>query len=167
MEKELLAAEIVNTHGIRGEIKAICHTDSPEFFFDIENISLKPSGKNFKIEGARVHKGSVLLKLSGIDTMDEAQGLIGNKIYVSREEANLPEGKFYIVDIIGLTVYAEDGEEIGKVTDVFPTGSNDVFEIKRKGMKNAYIPYIDDVVKEIDLDKGITIHVMEGLLDED
>ncbi len=167
MEKELLAAEIVNTHGIRGEVKAICHTDSPEFFFDIENISLKPSGKEYKIEGARCHKGSVLLKLEGIDKMDEAEALVGSKIYVSREEAYLPEGKFYIVDIIGLSVFTEGGEKIGEVSDVFPTGSNDVFEVKRKGMKNAYIPYIDDVVKNIDLEEGITIHVLEGLLDED
>ncbi len=167
MEKELLAAEIVNTHGIRGEVKAICHTDSPEFFFDIENIRLEPSNKGFKIEGVRVHKGSVLLKLSGIDNMTDAEKLVGSKIYVSRDEASLPEGKFYIVDIIGLPVFTEEGEEIGKVTDVFPTGSNDVFEVKRKGMKNAYIPYIDDVVKDVDIKKGITIHVMEGLLDED
>ena len=75
--------------------------------------------------------------------------------------------KYYIVDIIGLKVFSEDGEEIGEVTDVFRTGSNDVFEVKRQGGKKAYIPHIDDIVKNIDLDSGITIHVMEGLLDED
>lgn len=167
MEKELFAAEIVNTHGIRGEVKAIYHTDSAEFFEDIKTVRLEPSDLTFKISGSRPHKGSVLLKLKGVDTIEDAQKLVGQKVYVSRKEAKLPEGKFYIVDIIGLSVFTEDGEEIGKVTDVFRTGSNDVFEVKRKGLKNAYIPHIDDIVKEIDLDYGITIHVMEGLLDED
>lgn len=167
MEKELFAAEIVNTHGVRGEVKAIYHTDSPEFFDDIKNIRLEPSGVSYKLTATRPHKGSVLLKLSGIDTIEDAEKLIGQKIYVQRKEAKLPEGKFYIVDIIGLKVFSENGEEIGEVTDVFRTGSNDVFEVKRKDMKNAYIPHIDDVVKNIDLEAGIKIHVMEGLLDED
>ncbi len=167
MEKELFAAEIVNTHGIRGEVKAIYHTDSPEFFDNIKNIRLEPSNEKYKLTASRPHKGSVLLKLKGVETIEDAEKLVGQKIYVPRKEANLPEGKFYIVDIIGLKVFSEEGEEIGDVTDVFRTGSNDVFEIKRKGAKNAYIPHIDDVVKEIDLEKGITIHVMEGLLDED
>ena len=162
MEKELFAAEIVNTHGVRGEVKAIYHTDSPEFFDDIKNIRLEPSGVSYKLTATRPHKGSVLLKLSGIDTIEDAE-----KIYVQRKEAKLPEGKFYIVDIIGLKVFSENGEEIGEVTDVFRTGSNDVFEVKIKDMKNAYIPHIDDVVKNIDLEAGIKIHVMEGLLDED
>lgn len=167
MEKELFAAEIVNTHGIRGEVKAIYHTDSPEFFDNIKNIRLEPSNVSYKLTACRPHKGSVLLKLKGVDTIEEAEKLVGQKIYVSRKEARLPEGKYYIVDIIGLKVFSEDGEEIGEVTDVFRTGSNDVFEVKRQGGKKAYIPHIDDIVKNIDLDSGITIHVMEGLLDED
>ena len=167
MEKELFAAEIVNTHGIRGEVKAICHTDSAEFFNNIKNIRLEPSNASFVLTASRPHKGAVLLKLKGVDTIEDAEKLVGQKIYVQRSEARLPEGRYYITDIIGLKVISEEGEEIGTVIDVFRTGSNDVFEVKRKGLKNAYIPHIDDIVKEIDLEKGITIHVMEGLLDED
>ena len=94
----------------------------------------------------------MLLKLSGIDSIEAAEKLIGKEIYTKREEAPLPDGQFFIVDI----------------TDVFPTGSNDVFEVLLPGGKKAYIPNIHDVVKKIDIDnKDVTIHVMEGLIDDE
>ena len=166
MSEKLLAAKIVNTHGIRGEVKAVYYTDSPKFFEDIKKIYL--GDEEFTLTGSRAHKGAVLLKLSGIDSIEAAEKLIGKEISTKREEAPLPDGQFFIVDIIGCTVLSEEEEPIGKITDVFPTGSNDVFEVLLPGGKKAYIPNIHDVVKKIDIDnKDVTIHVMEGLIDDE
>lgn len=168
MEERLLAAKIVNTHGIRGEVKAVYYTDSPLFFEDIKEITLEPGNVKANITGSRAHKGAVLLKLSGIDKIEDAALLVGKEIYVERKEAPLPDGQFYIVDIIGCTVYTEEGEAIGEISDVFPTGSNDVFEVKRPNGKKAYIPNIHDIVKNIDVkEKRVDIHVIGGLIDDE
>ena len=165
MKDRLLAGKIVNTHGIRGEVKALYYTDSPQFFEDIKNVFL--GEEEYSLEGSRAHKGAVLLKLSGVDSIDAAEKLVGKEIFAKREEAHLPEGQFFIVDIIGCTV-KENGAEVGKVTDVFPTGSNDVFETLLKTGKKAYIPNIHDVVKKIDvLNKEIIVNLPEGLIDDE
>lgn len=166
MSEKLLAAKIVNTHGIRGEVKAVYYTDSPQFFEDIKNVFL--GEEEYSLTGSRAHKGAVLLKLSGVDSIDEAEKLVGKEIFAKREEACLPEGQFFIVDIIGCTVKDESGSVIGQIEDVFPTGSNDVFETLLPSGKKAYIPNIHDVVKHIDTDKKeVVIHVMEGLIDDE
>lgn len=168
MNERLHAAKIVSTHGIRGEVKAYCYTDSPLFFENVKNIITEPGGAEFKLIGARAHKGGALLKLSGIDSIEQAQMLVGKDVFVSREENELPEGQYYIVDIVGCRVVSDLGEDLGYVKDVFQTGSNDVFEVTRPNGKMAYIPNIHDIVKNIDVDnKIITIHVIEGLIDDE
>lgn len=168
MKGKLHAAKIVSTHGIRGEVKAYCYTDSPLFFENVKNIITEPDGAEFTLVGARAHKGGALLKLSGIDSIEKAQALVGKDIFVSREENVLPEGQYYIVDIVGCTVVSDEGETLGCVKDVFQTGSNDVFEVTCPNGKMAYIPNIHDIVKNIDIDeKMITIHVIEGLIDDE
>ncbi len=165
MDEKLLAGKVVNTHGIRGEVKAVYYTDSPQFFENIKKVFL--GEEEYTLTGSRAHKGAVLLKLSGVDTIEEAQKLIGREVYALREEADLPDGKFFIVDIIGCTV-KEDVREVGRVTDVFPTGSNDVFETLLPNGKKAYIPNIHDVVKKIDvLNKEIAVQIPEGLIDDE
>ena len=88
-------------------------------------------------------------------------------IYAEREIlGELPEGVYYIADLIGLDIVTEDGEKIGTVSDVFNTGSNDIYEVKREGKKNLLLPVIDDVVLNIDVEDGkITVRMMDGLED--
>ncbi len=168
MKEELLAGKIVTTHGVRGEVKVFCYTDSPDFFDEIENITIEGLKGEYVIEGSRAHKGASLLKLSGIDNMESAQLLVGKNVFVKREDVSLPEGRYYIVDIIGCSVFSEEGEKIGVVKDVFATGSNDVFSVEKKDGKMAYIPHIDDIVKDIDIgEKKITVHIIGGLIDDE
>lgn len=168
MDNTLLAAKIVKTHGIRGELKAFCYTDSPLFFKGIKNIILEPGELSFELSSSRPHKDAVLLTLSGIDSIEKAEKLLGKEVYVKRDEAVLPEGRFYIADILGLSVITDEGETVGKVTDVFTAGGSDVFEIQRENKKKAYIPNISDIVKNIDIEKKtVTVHVIKGLLDDE
>lgn len=162
----LLCAKIVNTHGVMGEMKAICLADSPAFFKKIKTLYI--DNKPYTLKGLKEHKGNLLLRLLEIDSMDKAELLKGKDVYVKREDAPpLPKGRHYIVDLIGLSVMKEDGE-IGKITDVFQTGSNDVYEVKSENGKKYYIPVIDDVVKEIDVEGGcVKIVPLKGLLDDE
>lgn len=168
MKNELSAGKIVNTHGIRGEVKATFSADDAGFFHTVKTVHLMPEDKTLRLLSSRPHKGAVLLKFEGVEDMTAAEALIGQEIYVPRSETHLPEGRYFIADILDMTVVTEEGEALGRVTDVFPTGSNDVFEVTSPEEKTYYIPHIRDVVRSIDTEKRIvTIHVMEGLLDDE
>ncbi len=168
MESELLAGKIVNTHGISGEVKVLYEADNADFFHSIRHVTLRPLEQTFCVLGARAHKGAVLLRFEGIVSIEQAEALVGQLIYIAREEASLPEGRFFIADILGMSVVTEDGTPLGNVKDVFSTGSNDVFEVKADGGKTIYIPHITEIVKAISLEnRTVTIRVMEGLLDDD
>ena len=108
------------------------------------------------------------MRLKEIDTMESAEKLKMRDIYVKRDEIPpLPEGRYYISDIIGLSVKSDSGEELGEVSDVFSTGSNDVYSVKKDG-KELLIPVIDEVVKKIDLDnKEIIITPIKGLINDE
>lgn len=161
----LHCAKIVNTHGVMGEMKAICLADSPAFFKKIKTVYV--DNKPYSLKGVKEHKGNLLIRFEEIDNMTKAEALKGKDVFVKREEApKLPKGRYYIVDLIGLKVLKDDGSEIGEITDVFATGSNDVYEVL--GKKKYYIPVIDDVVKEIDIEGGkVIITPLKGLLDDE
>ncbi len=162
----LVCGKIVNTHGLRGEVKALYYTDGPDFFEDVKTLHLS-SGKKLGLRGYRISKGAVLLKLAGIDTVEEAEALVGQEISVSRADLPpLPEGRYYIADILGMEVVTDEGRVLGKVADVFKTGSNDVYTVR--GDKEYLIPVIDEVVLSTDLDaRRITIKPLKGLLDDE
>ena len=165
MENKIDVGEIVNTHGLRGEVKINPRTDYPEFFEEIDGVYTK-DGIFRKIKGVKYHKASVILRLDGIDNIDMAEKMRNEIIYVDRSIFDdLPEGVYLIRDIIGLTVKDEE-KEYGTVTDVFPTGSNDVYTVEKKGEKPIYIPALKSVIKEVNLkEKYILVQLPEGLLD--
>ncbi len=162
----LEVGKIVNTHGLKGEVKIIPWTDYPEVFEEIEEIYL-PDGTMFKVKGVKYQKNNIIVKLEGINYIDEAEKLKGKVITADREFlGELEEGVYYVADLIGLSVVTEDGEQIGKISDVLRTGANDVYEVKREGKKDLLIPVIDSVVKDVDIEGGkVLVHLMEGLLD--
>lgn len=162
----LTCGKIVNTHGLRGEVKALYYTDGPEFFDTVKTLHLS-SGQTLSLVGWRVNKGAVLLRLSGIDTVEAAERLVGQEISVSRKDLPpLPEGRYYIADILGMEMVTDEGRLLGKVTDVFKTGSNDVYTVR--GDKEYLIPVIDEVVLSTDLEaRRITIKPLKGLLDDE
>lgn len=162
-QKRIAIGRIVNTRGLKGEVKVLPMVDDLDLFESIESVMI--DGKKFEIEGTKYFKGNVILKLSGIDTIEEAENYKTKKIDIF--EADLPaleDGIYYVKDLLGLTVETEDGESLGTITDVFKTGSNDVYTVKPTEGKEIYLPAIKDVVKKIDLEeKKVIVKLLEGL----
>lgn len=163
---------IVNTHGIRGEVRVISTTDFEETRFAVGSklAVFKKDDKRpiwVTVESARRHKNFILLTFEGLNNINLVEPFKEGLLKVSKDqlaEDELDENEYYHFEIKDCEVYSEEGDLIGVVSDILETGANDVWEIKSKGKKH-YIPYIADVVKEIDIDnKKIIIHVMEGLL---
>ena len=162
----LEAGKIVNTHGLRGEVKIVPWTDSPETFEDIEYVYIKNKTGEIRLDisGLKYQKNNIIVKLKQIDSIEEAEKFKNKTVYVEREMlGELPEGVYYIADLIGCEVSDESGV-IGKLYDVFSTGSNDVYDIKREGKRNLLVPIIDGVLQNVDIEnKKILIKVPEGL----
>lgn len=163
----LEVGKIVNTHGLRGEVKIVPWTDSPDVFENLEYVIVKSRKEERKltISGIKYQKNNIIVKFSELNSIEEAELLKNSVVYAEREAlGELPEGVYYIADLIGLTVCDEEGHIIGTVNDVFSTGANDVYDVARDGKKNLLLPVIDDVVKKVDIAGGkITVHIMEGL----
>ena len=168
MTKYLEIGQIVNTFGIKGMVKIKPFTDDIRRFDKLETIYIenKKSKKEYEIEEVKYHKNMVLMKLKGINTIEEAELLRQSYLLVDREkEEPLEEGVYYIVDLLGLEVYTDEGQLLGKVDDIFNTGSNDVYVVKDEKGKQVLFPGTSEVLKEVDLEKGkITIHLIPGLM---
>ena len=156
--------QIVNTHGIRGEVKLNPWTDD---LYDLTELNVfYDKDKNpLKVESSKVHKNVVIIKFSGINTMNDAEKMKGKTLYT--EKTPLPEGRYYIKDLIGLKAYEND-VHLGELTDVFNTGANDIYEIKTPEGKRIYLPVIEGVIGDVDLEnKTIAVTIPDGLLDND
>ncbi len=160
--------QIVNTNGLKGVVKVNPFTDDISKFEELKYvyIQLKSELKKVKIEQVRYNKNQVLLKLEGIDSIEEAEKYRNFYLKTEKEsQEDLGEDTYYIVDLIGLDVYSDKNEYLGKIEDVFPTGSNDVYVVKDNLGKQILIPAIADVVKEVDLkNKKMTINLIPGLI---
>lgn len=160
--------QISNTHGLKGELKVRPFTESKKRFEELSSILVDFKGelKKYDIEKIRYQNDIVLLKIKGIDDIDEALKLKGNYIKIPRDDAKKAEkDEFFIADLIGCMVYQND--LIGVVDDVFTAGASDVYVIKRKGKKDLLIPAIESVIKNIDIEnKRIDVEIPRGLDDE-
>ncbi len=156
--------QIVNTHGIRGEVKLNPWTDDLYDLLDLD-VFYNKDGVPLKAESARVHKNVVIIKLFGINNMNDAEKMKGQTLYT--EKTPLPEGRYYIKDLIGLNVYEND-TLLGTLTDVFNTGANDIYEVKTTDGKNIYLPVIDGVIGDVDIqNKRMSVTIPLGLLDDE
>jgi len=158
---ELLeCGKIVNTHGIRGEVKIIPWADSPEFLCDLPAIYI--DGKPIKIRNARVHKGNVIALLDGINDINDAMLLKEKVVSMSREDVDLPEGSFYLADIIGLKVISDDGKELGVLKDILSPSLQQVYVVK--GEREIMIPVVPEFILETSVEQGyIRVHLIEGM----
>lgn len=159
-----------NTHGIRGEIKVLPTTEDISRFDYLKKLVMdcgKEGMKEFEVEGVKYFKNTVILKLTGIDNINDIEKYKGAELYVTRENAiPLDEDEFYIADILGAVVVSDEGSELGKLIDVMQTGANDVYVVKLKNGKEGLFPAIPDCIKDVDVEnKKLTVHVMPGLLD--
>ena len=168
MTKYLEIGQIVNTFGIKGMVKIKPFTDDINRFDKLKKIYIKNKDgkKEYQIQEVKYHKNMVLMKLEGIDTPERADLLRQSYLLVDRaDEEPLEEGVYYIVDLLGLEVYTDDNKLLGKVDDIFNTGSNDIYVVKDEMGKQILLPGIPDVLKNVDLEKGrITVHLIPGLI---
>ena len=156
MESRMELGKIVNTVGLKGEISVWPYID---YFDKVKKVYI--NGKEHEIERTRNHKNVVIIKLKDINTIDEAESLKDMMIEMERKDApSLPEGIYYINDLIGFEVYSDDGKFLGTLDDIFNTGANDIYQVG-----DILLPAIKDVIKQIDTDnQKIIIHLIDGLI---
>ncbi len=155
--------------GVRGEVKVEPLTDFPERFAELSRVFLvAPKGKEIPcpVQSVRRIGKSLVLLLAGYDSPEAAAAISGWLVAVPEEEAvPLPEGAYYHFELVGMEVYAESGEHLGRITDVFTTPANDVY-VMRRGKNEVYLPATKEIIRQVDrAAKRMTIHVMDGLLD--
>lgn len=160
--------QIVNTFGIKGQVKVKPFTDDLERFEELKSV-LVEKGKELiemQIEEVKYQQTVVLLKLKGIEDMNMAEKLKGCYLKIKREDARkLPNDTYFIADLIGLNVYTEDGILLGKVDDIYNNKSNDIYVIKDELGKQILLPAIKNVIKHIDIEnEKITVHLLNGLI---
>lgn len=167
----LKVGKIVNTHSLKGEVKVISSTDFEEERFKKGSKLLITRGnqliREVVVQSYRNHKNFLLVKFEGIDSVEEAEKLKNLQIKIDSDEVGeLEENEFYFHEIIGCQVFDENDRNLGEIIDILTPGANDVWVIKGENGKEILIPYIEDVVKKIDItSKKVNIEVMEGLID--
>ena len=168
MTKYLEIGQIVNTFGIKGMVKVMPFTENIERFSKMKTVYVKnkKENKKYEIEEVKYHKNMVLIKFKGIENPEQADFLRQCYLLVDRaDEEPLEEGTYYIVDMIGLEVYTEEGELLGILEDIFNTGSNDIYVVKNELGKQILLPSIPDVIKKIDMpNKKVIVHLLPGLV---
>ncbi|WP_031515351.1 ribosome maturation factor RimM [Desulfofalx alkaliphila] len=170
MEQQYITiGEIVNTQGRKGEVRLIPLTDFLDRFNDLDELQVYLKDKRFTVhlEAVRRHKNFIILKFKGIDDINEAEKLKGGLAQITKDKlVPLPEGSYYIFQIVGLDVFTESGEKLGTVTEVLRTGANDVYVTKPPVGKDILIPALKSVVKEINIEANrMVVELPEGLLD--
>ena len=153
----LEAGEIVTTHGVRGEVKVLPWADSPEFLLDFNRVMI--GAKEYKVQQCRVQKSCNLVKLAGVDSMEDAQLLRGKILQVYREDA--PKGLIFAAELVGIQVYA-DGALIGQLTEVLDYPGNKVYVVK--GEYEYMIPAVKAYILSTDLDENrMEVRLIEGM----
>ncbi len=168
MQKRLEVGQIVNTFGIKGEVKVTPFTDDINRFDDLKKVYVKTRKDDelYKVEGVRYHKNMVLLKLEGIENPEQAELLKNAFLEINREDAvPLRKGQYFIADLIGLEVYTDEGKLLGKVDNIYNTGANDIYIVKDELGKQVLLPGIKEVIKQVDLEnEKIIVHLIPGLI---
>lgn len=168
MKQFLEIGRLINTHGIKGEMKLDMWCDDIDYLNQLKTLYLDDEGVNsLELISARPQKNHAIVKFAEITSIDEAEKLKGSIVYCNRDDAEIDEDANYIQDLIGCSVVnVQNNEEYGKVTDVVNYGASDILDVV-KDKKHYYIPVIPDIVKKIDTENEIIgIMLMKGLFDE-
>ncbi len=169
-DRHLAIGEVAKPWGLKGMVKVTSYAESIESFRRVS--SLRVQGRDgpvvLALEEARQHKKGVLLKFKGRDRIEDVTDLVGLTLYMDKKDLpTLEEGEYYWHELIGMEVRTEAGTEVGTLERILDTGSHDVYVV-RKGKRETLIPAIRDVIREVDVPgRGMVIHVVEGLLNED
>lgn len=167
--RQLVVGEIVGAHGLRGELKVALETSFPDRFQRLLSVLVGPADgsdyRSYKLIAARPHKNQVLLTLDGVTDRSTAEEMRGLVVAVPADQAMpLGEDEYYIYQIVGLHVYTDMGEHLGQVSEVIPTGANDVYVVRSEAGEEVLLPAIEDVILTIDLkQERMTVKMLEGL----
>lgn len=161
----ILIGKIVNVHGIKGEVKVYPYTDDMENLTNLKSVYFdKDMTKKYKVKLCRIQKNMLIVKLEGINSVEQAENLRDTDIYIPKEEIE-DEDTFYIEDLIGMDVLDLSENKIGVITYVFNTGANDVYEVETTEKTKIYLPAIKQVVKKVDIQNNkMYVEMMEGLI---
>lgn len=162
----LVVGRIVRPHGVRGEILMKIMTAYPERLADIQTVYLGHDHKPYRIEQLRSHNKGILICFEGIYNRDLAEELRNLSVGIHIKDAvPLENGEFYLFQIEGIRVITDEGQELGRLTDLIETGANDVYIVTGPGGEEILIPAIPDVIRQIDTERGVmVVHLLEGLL---
>ena len=155
----LETGKIVSTHGIRGEVKVQPWADSPEFLLGFKTLYLDETP--VKVRAGRVHKGMVILALEGVEDVNAAMQLKGKDVFIAREDAGLPRGAYFIQDILGASVRDEQGNEIGKLTDVLERPASNIYVVQ--GEQEHLIPAVPAFILNTDAEAGVITNAQKTL----
>ena len=159
-EQYIKAGRIVNTHGVIGEVKIEVWLDSPDFLKKFKRIFV--DGNEIKVVSSRTHKDFLLAKLEGITDVNAAMTLKGKAVYIDRNDAKLPKGVYFLQDIVGATVVDEQGNEVGRLTEIMETPASRVYVVQ--GESEHLIPAVPEFILSVDADGGVVkVHMIEGL----
>ncbi len=160
MQEFLDCGEIVNTHGIRGEVRIVPWADSPDFLRSFSTLYV--DGAAMAIESSRVHKGSVITRFQGVDTVEGAMALKGKTVQLCRTDAKLPQGSFFLADIIGLDVVDEAGQKLGALKEVLSPSRQQVYVVS--GEREIMIPAVPEFILETNIKAGyVKVRLIEGM----
>lgn len=151
---------IINTHGLRGEVKIDPWADSPEDFCAFERLFIE--GREHTVERSRVQKRFVIAKLAGIDTIEAAEAVKNRVVSVPREDIELEEGGYLLRDLMGCQAVDEQGHVLGKIAGILTPPGGEVLEIK--GDREILVPLVDEFVLDADVEAGrVTLRLLEGM----
>ena len=164
MEK-ILIGKIVSAVGLKGEVKVYNYSDRPDIYEDTESIYV--DDVLMRVRSVRTQKNMVILGLEGIDDRNAAEKARGSELFVTEDDLpELPEGEYYIRDLIGMEAVLEDGSRLGVVTDVIQNTAQDIFEVETDEGKQVLVPKVPAFVLDIDLhSRRVTLHLIEGMLE--
>lgn len=166
MKDYIKVGKIVNTHGVKGYIKCVPMTDDMERFDELEYVYTEKDDIKRKIKDVFYKKGTVCMNLEGIEDMNVAESFKNTYISILEDQLReLPDDTYYLFELEGMEVYSTADVYIGKISTIYQTGANDVYEVKNKD-KTLLIPAVKEVVKHVNIkDRKIVINVIEGLLE--
>ena len=160
----LEVGKITNVHGVMGEVRVQPWADSPEFLCKFKTLYVDQSHWPIQVERARVHKNMVIIKFHGICDVPSALAMRNAILYIDRNDVQLPEGSFFLADIMGLEVRdAQSGQVLGKVDDILTLPANNVYVV-RGGERELMIPAVPQFIAQVNIEEGyLRVNMMEGL----
>lgn len=168
LKKYLEAGELVRTHGVRGEMILEPWADSAEFLKKVKRFWFDEGKTDAGLLASRVHKGRLLVTLRGVDSVEKGDALRGRLLYLCRDDIQLPQGTYFLQDLIGLkAIDGTTGREYGTLTEVIPTGANNVYRIA-DGNKEYLFPAVPHMIKRTAPEDGvIELLPIPGIFDDD